>query len=100
MQSAYIYNTFIHMILVMATGKKSGEGKCLLCYSFLSVYTVLAGCKRCMLNGRIGKEEKGEQKLFYKSMRRFFSYPQWSHFESKTKTVPRVSNYCLRAKLQ
>ena len=49
----------------------------------------MAGCKRCVVKKRTGKEEKkrkkrkrgwGSKALFYKSMRRVFSYAQGSCF--------------------
>ena len=66
----------------------------------------MAGCKGCALKG--GKKGKGKRRekkwkkggkdgdqnrfffLFYKSVRTFFSYAQWSFFKNIRKTVSRL----------
>ena len=73
----------------------------------------MAGCKRCALKGGKGKgkkkrkeKEKGgkngdQNRFFYKSVRMFFSYAQWSFFKYIKKTVSRLRDYiryCLRSK--
>ena len=60
----------------------------------------MAGCNRCALKGgrERDKEEKkvkggknGDQnRFFYKSVRMFFSYAQWSFFKYIKKTVSKL----------
>ena len=67
----------------------------------------MAGCKRCALKGEKGKGKKKRKEkikggknedqnrffcfVFYKSVRMFFSYAQWSFFKYIGKTISRLS---------